>query len=221
MQDQASPAPQSTGWCCSEKGLSQGSRVLGSGHRSSLLLPPALGAPSMARRTDASMLQRCFSPDPGSSGFSQPCFPASVLCWVPDASSHWWTGFSLGHGCLWPVWHVCPASCLQHQGGRIPPPPATKCEERLPVVTNPAESGRRLRCSQSPREIVPRASPQLPGMGTRASLLGPPQPPGVRPALQGLWECIGAPLGATKEREAVAGRAQSRADARGCPLSAL
>uniref|UniRef100_A0A8D0EI41 Cytochrome P450 family 27 subfamily A member 1 n=1 Tax=Strix occidentalis caurina TaxID=311401 RepID=A0A8D0EI41_STROC len=68
-----------------------------------------------------------------------------------------------------------------------PPPPATTREERLPAVTNPAESGRRLRCSQSPREIVPRASPQLRGMGTRASLLGPPQPPRVGSAPQGLW----------------------------------
>lgn len=72
-----------------------------------------------------------------------------------------------------------------------PPPPATTHEERLPVVTNPAESGRRLRCSQSPREIVPRASPQPRGTGTRASLLGPPQPPGLGPTLQGLWQCLG------------------------------
>lgn len=72
-----------------------------------------------------------------------------------------------------------------------PPPPATTHEERLPAVTNPAESGRRLRCSQSPREIVPRAFPQPRGTGTRASLLGPPQPPGLGPAPQGLWQCLG------------------------------
>lgn len=72
-----------------------------------------------------------------------------------------------------------------------PPPPATTHEERLPAVTNPAESGRRLRCSQSPREIVPRASPQPRGKGTRASLLGPPQTPRLGPAPQGLWQCLG------------------------------
>lgn len=142
-----------------------------------------------------------------------------------------------------------------------PPPPATTHEERLPSVTNPAESGRRLRCSQSPREIVPRAFPQPRGAGTRASLLGPPQPPGLGPAPRGLWRCLGgmestpwtwpcedplakgcpaapegcgqgsgcspsreasmAPLGAAKERGAATGRAQSRADAGGCPLAGL
>lgn len=71
-----------------------------------------------------------------------------------------------------------------------PPPPATTHKERLPVVTNPAESGRRLRCSQSPREIVPRVSPQPRGTGTRASVLGPLQPPRFGSTLQELWQCL-------------------------------
>lgn len=193
MQDQASLAPQSTRHCCLEKGLLQGSRVSGSGHGTSLcsLLPlgprvwpsfadRCLHAPEVPfprsrqlRLLSALLSQACAMPGPGCQQMpvgrlqprpQLPIAPHSVFTWQA----------ACGTGVAVP-----------------PPPPATTREERLPVVTNPAESGRRLRCSQSPREIVPRASPQPRGTGTRASLLGLLQPPWLGPTPQGLWQCLG------------------------------
>lgn len=147
-----------------------------------------------ALRTDVHMLWRCLSLDPGSSSFSRPCSPRSALCQVLAASRHPWAGFSPDHSCPWPHAACSPGEPPAAPGRPSLPlllPPNARNEERLPVVTNPAESGRRLRCSQSPREIVPRASPQPRGMGTRASLIGPLQPPRFGPTLQRLWLCLG------------------------------
>ena len=194
-RDQASLAPQSSGHRSLEKGLSQASGVSGSGRGSSLLLPPAPGAPSAARLS----IQM-----PTRSGSAFPWIPAAPASLSPvlrglRRGGSWLPADAGGQPSAWPAaacgpaQHVRPASHLRHQGSCVspPPPPATTQEERLPAVTNPAESRRRLRCSQSPREIVPRASPQPRGTGTRASLLGPLQPPGLGPAPQGLWQCLG------------------------------
>lgn len=85
----------------------------------------------------------------------------------------------------------CPRAACSTGVAVPPPPPATMLEECLPVVTNPAESRRRLRCRQSPREIVPRAFPQPRGMGTRASLLSPLHSPHAWPCFAGALSVLG------------------------------
>lgn len=99
----------------------------------------------------------------GSPGFSQLCFQRPAPFRVLPANRCQRAGCNPGHGRPWPrAARLPPASCLQHwhQGSCPSPSCCHHAGERLPAVTNPAESGHRLRCSQSPREIVPRASPQ-------------------------------------------------------------
>lgn len=77
-----------------------------------------------------------------------------VRSWLPAGAG--------GQASSWSTAAPCPRAACSTGAAVPPPPPATMHEERLPVVTNPAESRRRLRCRQSPREIVPRASPRIP-----------------------------------------------------------
>lgn len=179
--DQASLASQGTRHCWLEKGMSQDSGILGYRHWSSLLLPPALGTPSTAwlcRKMPTCSggafphIQSALAPhSPALQGL--PC----VRSWLPADAS--------GQASSWGTAAPCPRAACSTGVAVPPPPPATVHEERLPVVTNPAESRRRLRCRQSPREIVPRASPQPRGMGTRACLLSPLHPPHAWPCSAG------------------------------------
>lgn len=177
VRDQAFLASQSTRHCWLEKGLSQDSGISGCRHQSCLLLPPALGTPSTAWLCGKM---------PTCSGGAFPQIQAALASHSPAlqgllCARSWLPADAGGQASTRGTAAPCPRAACSTRAAVPPPPPATMHEERLPVVTNPAESGRRLRCRQSPREIVPRASPQPRGMGTRASLLGPLHPPHAWP----------------------------------------
>uniref|UniRef100_A0A8B9PXV0 Cytochrome P450 family 27 subfamily A member 1 n=1 Tax=Apteryx owenii TaxID=8824 RepID=A0A8B9PXV0_APTOW len=153
----ASPAPWSsdrqrpggacrtTEQCRLGKGLSQGSQ-----HRRTLLLPAAPSAPRLCSSLRAPELLFL-------GALTSPRCPRPAPCQVQAASRCRQAALSPRGGCLQPRAarsHSKPPAAPGAGAAVPPPPPATTREEHLPAVTNLAESGLRLRCSQSPREIL-------------------------------------------------------------------
>lgn len=183
-------------------GLWQGSRGSGRAGTGPCCSPGALSVAQLCRQ-----LRRCLPLMPAAS-------PSPALQILSRAGS--WPWAHAGSR-LRPRVQPPAAPCsqgaprLRHRGGR--PSPSSCHHERLPAVTNPDESGLRLRCSQSPREIVPRASPQPRGTGTTASLLGPRSPLGLVPLRGG---CGGARRGATSPLEVALWLARGCLGCAGC-----